>query len=69
MKNIILVVLLFFAVFVLIVFDAPSGRVYDCGMAEWHPDIPKDVKEECRKMHKQEWDRQQQEVKKKLIST
>lgn len=24
-------------------------RVYDCGMAEWHPDIPKEVKEECRK--------------------
>ena len=26
-----------------------SYRVYDCGMAEWHPDIPNDVKEECRK--------------------
>ncbi len=24
-------------------------RFYDCGMAEWHPDIPKEVKEECRK--------------------
>lgn len=24
-------------------------RVYDCGMAEWHPDIPNEVKEECRK--------------------
>jgi hypothetical protein len=24
-------------------------RIYDCGMAEWHPDIPKEVKEECRK--------------------
>lgn len=28
-------------------------RIYDCGMAEWHPDIPKDVKEECRKRYKQ----------------
>lgn len=26
-----------------------SIRYYDCGMAEWHPDIPKEVKEECRK--------------------
>ena len=26
-----------------------EGRYYDCGMAEWHPDIPKEVKEECRK--------------------
>lgn len=24
-------------------------RVYDCGMAEWHPDIPNEVREECRK--------------------
>ncbi len=27
-------------------------RIYDCGMAEWHPDIPKEVKEECRKRYK-----------------
>lgn len=26
--------------------------VYDCGMAEWHPDIPAKVKEECRKLRK-----------------
>ena len=26
-----------------------SIRIYDCGMAEWHPDIPREVKEECRK--------------------
>lgn len=29
--------------------DVPEYRVYDCGMAEWHPDIPNEVKEECRK--------------------
>ena len=23
---------------------------YDCGMAEWHPDIPAGVKEDCRKL-------------------
>lgn len=23
-------------------------RVIDCGMAEWHPDIPVEIKEECR---------------------
>ncbi len=28
-------------------------RFYDCGMAEWHPDIPKEVKEECRKQRMQ----------------
>lgn len=26
--------------------------IYDCGMAEWHPDIPADVKEECRKIRR-----------------
>jgi hypothetical protein len=29
--------------------NLPSQRTYDCGMAEWHPDIPPQVKEECRK--------------------
>lgn len=28
----------------------PTTRVYDCGMAEWHPDIPSEVREECRKI-------------------
>lgn len=47
-----------------------EGRVYDCGMAEWHPDIPPRVKEECRKLHLEEWRRQQQEeANKKLIRT
>lgn len=33
--------------------DMPEERVYDCGMAEWHPDIPKEVKEACRKRRAQ----------------
>ena len=28
-------------------------RVYDCGMAEWHPDIPNEVKEACRKQRRE----------------
>ncbi len=31
-------------------FPKQQGRYYDCGMAEWHPDIPNKVKEECRKI-------------------
>jgi hypothetical protein len=34
----------------LFVVPAPKGRFYDCGMAEWHPDIPISVKQECRKI-------------------
>jgi len=29
--------------------DMPEYRVYNCSMSEWHPDIPTDVREECRK--------------------
>ena len=43
-----------FWVLLLSFIDAPEYRVYDCGMAEWHPDIPNDVKEECRKRHYQD---------------
>ena len=31
-----------------------GGQYYDCGMAEWHPDIPKEVKEECRRIRYEE---------------
>ncbi len=36
----------------IIIFNSnlPTQRVYDCGMAEWHPDIPPQVKEECRRL-------------------
>lgn len=34
--------------------DTENIRVYDCGMAEWHPDIPNEVKEECRKRRLQQ---------------
>jgi hypothetical protein len=39
------------AVIVLVFSDfGNTTRVYDCGMAEWHPDIPAEVKTECRKL-------------------
>lgn len=41
--------------------ETPEYRVYDCGMAEWHPDIPTEVKEECRKRRSKEWQKQQPE--------
>jgi hypothetical protein len=33
----------------------PEYRVYDCGMAEWHPDIPMEVRKQCRELKQQEW--------------
>lgn len=53
---ILIMLTVFFAVCIvsLIVYSnkLPATRVYDCGMAEWHPDIPQVVKEECRKRYK-----------------
>lgn len=70
-KRTALIILLGTSLVVLIFSDfGENGRVYDCGMAEWHPDIPNRVKEECRKRHLEEWRRQQQEEQnKKLIRT
>jgi hypothetical protein len=35
-------------------FGEGDVMVYDCGMAEWHPDIPQAVKEECRRLRNEE---------------
>jgi len=42
------------------IFIRPTGRVYDCGMAEWHPDIPINVKEECRRLRYEYWQQEQE---------
>ena len=60
-KRAALVIVLVTAIIILIFSDfGASGRVYDCGMAEWHPDIPPKVKEECRRRALEYW-REQQE--------
>lgn len=47
------------AIFLLIIIfsnlEITHYRVYDCGMAEWHPDIPNAVREECRRRSLEEW--------------
>jgi hypothetical protein len=66
-KDIIIIILgASLMVCVLIIVKPNQGRIYDCGMAEWHPDIPNQVKEECRKLHHEEWKRQQEESKKTI---
>ena len=48
--GVILVLCLFFITFYLAI-TTPTTYVkkIDCGMAEWHPDIPPQAREECRK--------------------
>jgi hypothetical protein len=73
MKNMFAVIGIFIIFFILAISDIgmPEGRIYDCGMAEWHPDIPVEVKEECRRRHYEEWKKKQQDDthQKKLLST
>lgn len=40
--------------FILILYLIPVREtvIYDCSIAEWHPDIPIEVREECRKLRK-----------------
>ncbi len=59
---IVAVVALVSAMFILVNGDYPTGRVYDCGMAEWHPDIPPAVKEECRRRSLEYWREQQEKI-------
>ena len=50
--EVLLVIALTLVAFAVLYFVLPHKqyKVYDCGMAEWHPDIPVAVKEECRKL-------------------
>lgn len=51
--KILTLILMLTAVIILAFTDYGSRTVvYDCNMAEWHPDIPVKVKEECRKLRK-----------------
>jgi hypothetical protein len=55
--------------YILSTVDIPIYKVYDCGMAEWHPDVPADVKEECRKKKREEWIHRNERQIKTRIST
>ncbi len=51
----VIIVAILAVVFIFGAIENKQEIVYDCGMAEWHPDIPKQVKEECRKLRYEEW--------------
>jgi len=62
-KIIFVVAILAVIAAVLVLFSGGGGgRVYDCGMAEWHPDIPPKVKEECRRRALEYWKEQQEKT-------
>lgn len=61
--EMVVVVIAFIIAFIFMIFVFPKeyGKVYDCGMAEWHPDVPTKVKEECRRLRAKNF---QEELKK-----
>lgn len=58
MKNILIVIAAFIAVFLIVIgnWEFPSGRYYNCRDLDFHPDIPPQVRVECRKMIKEKLD-------------
>jgi hypothetical protein len=61
--NILLIIALLAVAGAFMYFDTGENyRVYDCGMAEWHPDIPQQVKEECRRRSLENWREQQKKL-------
>ena len=47
---VVVLIMLSMFLYVNVISDREHTVVYDCGMAEWHPDIPKAVKDECRRI-------------------
>ncbi len=62
MKQALLAIVLLFAQIVLSNCEDTNERVNDCGMAEWHPDIPTAVREECRRRASEYWKEQRRQV-------
>jgi hypothetical protein len=57
-KNILIVIVTFIAVFLIVIgnWEFPSGRYYNCRDVDFHPDVPPQVKIECRKLIKEKLD-------------
>ena len=62
MKNILIVIAAFIAVFLIAInnWGEPPGRYYNCRDLDFHPDIPPQVRVECRKLIKEKMDEERQ---------
>ena len=71
MKERILIVLALVAsISILVLTDfgnSATVKVYDCSIAEWHPDTPKSVREECRRLRKETIEENRKDSKKSYI--
>jgi hypothetical protein len=53
MKDIILAIVLLVVALVCFISIEPTEHYYDCSLAEFHPDYPKEVREQCRALRQQ----------------
>jgi len=62
MRNILIVIVAFIAVFLIAInnWGDPPGRYYNCRDLDFHPDIPPQVRVECRKLIKEKMDEERQ---------
>lgn len=51
MKNIFSVLLVLFSITIIFSDYGKDGKVYSCDFPEGHPDVPIEVKEECRRLN------------------
>ena len=58
MKNILIVILSFIAVFLIVasIWESPTSKYYNCRDVEFQPDVPPQVKIECRKLIRERLD-------------
>ncbi len=72
MKNISVVIAIFLAVFILAIvdWDSPNGKWINCRDVDFLPDVPPEVRAECRKIIKDRLDHQRdQEQDKAKVRT
>lgn len=64
MKYRVLIVLFLTLIVSVLLFSdfGKQPRVYNCDIAEWHPDVPVDVKEECRRLRKEHFNNHRQKT-------
>jgi hypothetical protein len=49
-QAVVALIFLVLAFLILVLVPDDGSRIYDCSLAEFHPDYPAEVKAECRKL-------------------
>jgi hypothetical protein len=58
--RIIVAIVVVICIFILIASNyGKSEKVYDCRLADWHPDVPAEIKKQCRELRYEQWKNEQ----------